>query len=213
MEFLFSVRTIEVNWRQFVFQVLLLLVLLLSCHYSLLLSVMYSLFFGPMNNPTLGPDVTGDWVTYLLLRLVCLVLKTTVSGLASEAGSLLSLDTTLFILIELILLCWPFLLVAFSSNNWPSTDNMTIKKRDNKQKSPLLDRELINMIHVKYRFTLLITIPLNCYSNTLFLCGHSMTVHCCFWLFLIAHYSTVISLFHRTINCYTNTLLNNTSYT
>jgi hypothetical protein len=55
----------------------------------------------------------------------------------------------LFTLIEFTLLfVAPFLLLALaSSSSWPLTDARAINKKQNKQKSPPLYRELINMIH------------------------------------------------------------------
>lgn len=115
----------------------------------------YSLFFDPVYNPS---EVTVDCVTYLLFKLEYFLFKTTLS-LSAGGCSMLSLDTILFTLIELILLfCWPFWLAAISSTNWPSTDETTVKKRDNKQKSPPERRELTNMIHGRNFFFALFSI-------------------------------------------------------
>lgn len=134
----FRVTAIDVNWCQFAFG-------------SVLLYFLYSLFFGPVYNPTVGPVVdvvTDDCRSYLLFKFVYFLLNTTLS--VSAGCSPLSLDTILFTLIELTLLfCWPFLLAALSSTNWPSTGEMAMNKRENKQKSPPLQRELINMIQCR----------------------------------------------------------------
>lgn len=108
----------------------------------------YSLFFDPLNNPTLGSEVTVDCVTYLLFKLVYFLLST----LSVSAGcSILSLVTILFTLIELILLFCGLPFLGLSSTNWPSADD-AINKKENKQKSPPLHRELINMVHSESLF-------------------------------------------------------------
>lgn len=178
----------------------------ISC--SLLFWCIYSLFLGPMYNPTRGPEVTVDCVTYLLFRFEYFLLNNTLS--LSAGCSMLSLVTILFTLIELILLfCWPFLL-ALSS--WPSTDETTINKKDNKQKSPLLRRELINMIHVKYLLMLLLQFSqkhFSKYCKLSFAFRFKSFKHDVFYVgprrlkFLASRYSLLCS--KRTINCYTNT--------
>lgn len=110
--------------------------------FQFLISFVYSLFFVPVYNPRLGSDVTDDCVTYLLFRLEYLFLNPTFS-LSLAGCSMLSLVTILFILIELILLLgW---VAAALSSDWPFTATTT-NRNDNKQKSPHLHRELINMV-------------------------------------------------------------------
>lgn len=143
---------------------------------------LYSLFFDPGYNPTVGgSDVTVDGVTYLLFTLEYF-LNSILS--VSLGCSMLSLGTILFALIEFILLlCWS------ASFGWPSTVEAAINKNENKQKSPPRHRELVNMIRLDnlLLFLLFFTfVDFNFYNFLITLSERVLSE--CKFRFLLIHY-------------------------